>query len=42
MLGELLTDILGESLMNVISTGFLRTIGFVYLYSRYWQPQLVQ
>ncbi|WBA42600.1 hypothetical protein [Hymenobacter canadensis] len=42
MLGELLSDILGESLMNAINDGFLGAIGFLYLYGRYWKPQVVK
>lgn len=42
MLGEILSDIVGEAVTNAIGRFFLTGIGFVYLYGRYWQPQRVQ
>lgn len=38
----LLSDILGDALVNAICNGFLRAIGFLYLYGRYWQSQRVK
>ncbi|UOG76701.1 hypothetical protein MTX78_08870 [Hymenobacter tibetensis] len=42
VLGELLSDLLGDVIINSISDSFLALIGFVYLYGRYWQPQKVR
>ena len=41
MLGDILTDLLGEAVVSAISDSFLALVGFGYLYGRYWHSSRV-